>query len=76
MKKSRYVGVIEEKKVRGDDPIERFLSTGVGSTFRVPEGVMAIEVPPKKDISGGGRKEIGSAILQSRANRGSISIKK
>ena len=33
MKKSRYVRVIERKEVKGDDPIEYFLITGVGSTF-------------------------------------------
>ena len=70
----------KEKKVRGDDPIECFLSTGVGSTFRVPEGVMAIEVPQNKDIcregKNGGRKGVSCAILQSRANRGNINIKK
>ena len=33
MKKSRYVRVIEGEEVRGDDPVECFLSTGVGSTF-------------------------------------------
>ena len=33
MKKSRYVKVIEREEVRGDDPIECFLPTGVGSTF-------------------------------------------
>ena len=41
---------------------------------------MAIEVSQNKEISGGGknggRKEIGSAIPQRRANRGSINIKK
>ena len=33
MKKSRNVKVIEREEVRGDDPIECFLPTGVGSTF-------------------------------------------
>ena len=33
MEKSTYVWVIERKKVRGDDLIEYFLSTGVRSTF-------------------------------------------
>ena len=32
MKKSRYVRVIEGEEVRGNDPIECFLPTGVGST--------------------------------------------
>ena len=39
------VRVIEGEEVRGDDPIEYFLPTGVGSTFGVPEGVMAIGPP-------------------------------
>ena len=33
MEKSRYVRVIEAKEVRRDDPIEYFLSMGVGSTL-------------------------------------------
>ena len=41
---------------------------------------MAIEVSQNKEISGGGkngsRKEIGSAILRRRANRGSTNIEK
>ena len=41
---------------------------------------MAIEVPQNEEISGGrkngGRKRVGSAICQRRANRGSIHIKK
>ena len=41
---------------------------------------MAIEVPKNKEISGrdksGGRKGVGSAIRQRRANRGGINIKK
>ena len=41
---------------------------------------MAIEFSQNKEISGEGknegRKEIGSAILRRRANRGSIHIKK
>ena len=40
---------------------------------------MAIEVPQNEEISGGGknggRKEVGSAIHQRRANRGSVNIK-
>ena len=43
-------------------------------------GVMAIEVPQKEEISGGGknggRKEVCSAIRRSRANRGSIKNEK
>ena len=80
MEKSRYVRVIEEEEDRGDNPIECFLPTGVGSTFWVLVGVMAIEVSKNKEICGGGnnggRKEIGFAILRRRANRGSINIKK
>ena len=45
-----------------------------------PTGMMAIENSQNKEIFGGeknrGRKEIGSAILRRRANRGSINIKK
>ena len=45
-----------------------------------PRWVMAIEVSQNKKICGGEkngrRKEIGSAILRRRANRGSINIKK
>ena len=41
---------------------------------------MTIEVSQNKKICGGekngGRKEIGSALLRRRANRGSINIKK
>ena len=74
------VRVIEEEEVRGNDPVECFLPTGVGSTSLVPEGVMAIEVPKDEEISGGGknggRKEVDSAIHMRRANRGSIHIKK
>ena len=35
---------------------------------------MAIEVSQNKEICGGGKKEIGSAILRRRANGGSINI--
>ena len=56
MKKSRYVKVIEGKEVREDDPIECFLPTGVGSTFRVIEGVMAIKVSQNKEVFGGRKK--------------------
>ena len=55
MLKSRYVRVIEVEQVRRDDPIEYFLPTSVGSAFRVPEGVKAIEVPQNEEISGEGR---------------------
>ena len=33
MEKSRYVRVIEGKEIRGNDPIEYFLPTGVRSIF-------------------------------------------
>ena len=33
MEKSRYVRIIEGKEISGDDPIEYFLATGVGSTY-------------------------------------------
>ena len=49
--------VIEVKEVRGDDPVEYFLRVGVGSTSRVSEGVMAIEVPQNEDISEEWRKK-------------------
>ena len=55
MEKSRYVRVIEGEEVKGDDPIEYILPTGVESTFGVPEGMMAIEVPQDKKNSGGGK---------------------
>ena len=55
MEKSRYFGVFENEEVRRDDPIEYFLPTGVGSTFWVPEGVMAMEVSQNEEISGGGK---------------------
>ena len=35
---------------------------------------MAIKVPQNKEISGGGRKGIGSAIRWRRANRGAHSL--
>ena len=53
---------------------------GVGRSFWVLEGLMAVEVSQNKEICGGGknggRKEIGFAILWRRANWGSINIKK
>ena len=71
--------VIEGKEVRGDNPIECFLPTKVGSTFGILEGVMAIEVSQNKEISGGvknGGRKNGFLIIQRRANKGSINIKK
>ena len=55
MEKGRYVRVIEGEEVRGDDPVKYFLPMGVGSTSRLPEGVMAIEVPQNEEISGRGK---------------------
>ena len=79
MKKSRYVRIIVGEEVRKDDSIEYVLLTGVRSTFRVPEGLMAIEVLQNEEIFGGGknggRKGLSSAIRK-RANRESINIKK
>ena len=73
MEKSRYVRVIQRAEVRGDDPSKYFLPTGVKSNFLKPEGVMAIEVPQNKEISGGakngGREGVGSAIRRRRGNR-------
>ena len=50
----------------------------VESTFRVPEEVIAIQVPQNEEMSGGGRnggrKGVGSAIRCRRANRESINI--
>ena len=37
---------------------------------------MAVEVLQNAEISGGGRKGVGSAIRRRRANRGSINMKK
>ena len=45
------------EEIRGDDPVEYFLPTGVGSTSWVPKRVMAIEVPQNEEISGGGKNE-------------------
>ena len=38
MENIRYVRVIEGKEIRGDDPIEYFLTTGVESIFLSPRG--------------------------------------
>ena len=74
MEKGGCVRVIEGEEVRGDDPVEYFLPTGVGSTSSVSKRVMAIEVPQNEEISGGGkdggREGIGSAIRWGGANRG------
>ena len=37
---------------------------------------MAIEVPQNEEISGGGRKGVGSAIRRGGANRGGVHINK
>ena len=80
MEKGGCVRVIEGEEVRRDDPVKYFLLAGVGSTSLVPEGVMAIEVPQNKEISGagknGGRKGVSSAIRWGGANRGGVHIKK
>ena len=48
-------------------------------TLRVPEGVMAIEVPQNEEISGGGknggRGRIGFAIRWGGANRGAYTLR-
>ena len=38
MEKSRYVSVIEEEEVIGDDPIKYFLFTGADVPFESQEG--------------------------------------
>ena len=80
MEKGGCVRVIEGEEVRGYDPVEYFLPAGVGSTSRVLEGLMAIEVPQNEEISrgekNGGRKGIGSAIRRGEPNRGGVHIKK
>ena len=74
MDKGGCVRVIEGEEVRRDDPVEYFLATAVGITSGVPEGVMAVEVPKNKEISGGGkdggRKGVSFAIHWGEANRG------
>ena len=79
MEKGGRVRVIE-KKVRGDDPVEYFIPTGVGGTSRVPEGVMTIEVSKNEEIFGegknGGKKRVGSAIRWGGANRGAYILRK
>ena len=66
MGKGGCVRVIEGNEVRRNDPVECFLTVGVGSTAWVPEGVMAIEVPQNEEVSGGGKdgrgEGVGSAI--------------
>ena len=70
MGKGGCVRVIEAEEVRGNDPVEYFLSPTSGD----PEGVMAMEVPQNEEISGGGknggRKGVGSAVRWGGANRG------
>ena len=74
MEKGGCVRVIEGEEVRRDDSVEYFLPAGVESNSWVPKGVMTIEVPQNKEISGGGkdggRKGVGSAIRWGGANRG------
>ena len=57
---------IDRKKVRRDGPIEYFIPTEVGKTFRAPEEVMAIKV---SYISVGGRKGVGFVIHWRTAKR-------
>ena len=80
MEKGGYVRFIEKGEIRRDDPIEYFLPAGVRSTSRVPEGVMAIEVPQNEKISRGGKrwreKRVSFSIRWRGVNRGSINIKK
>ena len=57
MEKSWRVKVIGGKKVRGDDPIEYFLPTGVRGNFWIPEGLMAVKVPRIKKFLEEGRME-------------------
>ena len=80
MEKGGCVRVIEGEEVKGDDPVQYFFPTGIGSDSRVPKGVMAIEVPQNEEISGGGknggREGIDSAIRWGGANRGGVHIKK
>ena len=80
MEKGGCVRVIEGEEVRRDDPVKYLLPKGIGSTSRVPEGVMAIEVPQNEEISGGGknggRKRVGFAIHWRGANRGAYTSRK
>ena len=73
IKKSRYVRFIEGRRS------EEMAQSNAFSP-QSPRWVMAIEVSQNKKICGGEkngrRKEIGSAILRRRTNRGSINIKK
>ena len=57
MGKGGCVRVVEAEEVRGNDPVEYFLLTGVGSTSGVPEGVMAVEDPRMKRFLEVGRME-------------------
>ena len=79
MEKCGYIRVIEGDEVKTDGSIKYFFTTGVGSTFWVLNGVMAIEVPQKKEISGGGKdggkKGVNFAIRRRRANMESLNIK-
>ena len=47
LEKSRYIRIIARKEVIGHDPIKYFPPTGVRSTFRFPEIVIAVEVLPE-----------------------------
>ena len=78
MEKGECVRVIEGE-VRRDDPVEYLLPMKDRSTFRIPEGVMAIEIAQNEEIFGGGksggRKGVGSAIRWRGANRGAYTLR-
>ena len=73
-----YVRVIEGRVVRGDNPIEYFLSHGIRNSLLSSKGVMAIKTPRMNfwREKNGRRKGVGSSIRRRRGNRGSINIKK
>ena len=75
----RRVGMSESLRGRRSEGMtQRILPPHSCQHLLSLEGVMAIEVPQNEEISGGGndggRKRIGSAILQRRTNRGSTNI--
>ena len=74
MEKGGRVRVIEGEEVSRNDPDKYFLPAKVGSTSRVPEWVMAIEVSQNEEIFGGEkngeRKGVSSAFRRGGANRG------
>ena len=78
MKKSRYVRNLEGR--RSEKMVQSNTSCPRGPEVLFESCVMAIEVAQNKEISGGrndgGRKGVGSAISLTRANGGTINIKK